>query len=44
MVSDENVINNKVVELIEIYNFYFSHFFIRESGSNIVHKIYISLL
>ena len=36
--------NNKVVELIMIYNIYFGHFFIRESGSNIVHKIYISLL
>ena len=44
MVLAEKVINNKVVELIKIYNFYFGHFFIRENDSNIVHKIYISLL
>jgi hypothetical protein len=36
--------NIKVVELIKSYNFYFDHFFIRQSSSNIVHKIYISLL
>ena len=29
MISNENVINNKVVEIIKIYNFYFGHFFIR---------------
>jgi hypothetical protein len=29
MISNEKVINNKVVEIIEIYNFYFSHFSIR---------------
>jgi hypothetical protein len=34
--------NIKVVELIKIYYFYFSHFFIRQNDSNIVHKIYIS--
>ena len=44
MILAEKVINNKVVELIKLYNFYFGHFFIRESGSNIVHKIYLSLL
>ena len=44
MVSAEKVSNNKVIELIKIYNFYFGHFFIRESGSNTVHKIYISLI
>ena len=44
MVSAGKVINNKVVEHIKIYNFYFGHFFIRESGRNIVHKIFVSLL
>jgi hypothetical protein len=44
MISVEKVINIKVVELIKIYNFYFGHFFIRQSGNNIIHKIYISLL
>jgi len=34
--------NIKVVELIKIYNFYFGHLFIRQSG--IVHKFYISLI
>ena len=29
MISNENVINNKVVEIIKIYNIYFGHFFIR---------------
>jgi hypothetical protein len=33
MISIEEVINIKVVELIKIYNFYFGHFFIRRSGS-----------
>ena len=28
--------NIKVVELIKIYNFYFGHLFIRQSGSNFV--------
>jgi hypothetical protein len=36
--------NIKVVELIEIYNFYFDDLFTRHSASNIVHKIYVSLL
>ena len=44
MILAEKVMNIKVVELIKIYNFYFDHFFIRQSGSNIVHKIYISLI
>jgi hypothetical protein len=44
MISTEKVMNIKVVELIEIYNFYVSHFFIRQSNSNIVHKFNISLL
>jgi hypothetical protein len=44
MISAEKVISNKVVELIKIYHFYFGHFFIGESSSNIIHKIYISLL
>jgi hypothetical protein len=43
MISAEKVMNIKVVELIKIYNFYFDHFFIQQSGSNIAHKIYISL-
>ena len=29
MISNENVINNKVVEIIKIYNFYFDHFFVQ---------------
>ena len=29
MISNKNIINNKVVEIIKIYNFYFGHFFIR---------------
>ena len=29
MISNKKVINNKVVELIEIYNFYFGHVSIR---------------
>jgi hypothetical protein len=33
MISAEKVTNNKVVELIKIYNFYFGHFFIRQSDS-----------
>jgi hypothetical protein len=44
MISAEKVMNIKVVELIKIYNFYFDHLFIRQSDSNIVHKIYLSLL
>jgi hypothetical protein len=45
MISAEKVIANKIVELIKIYNFYFGHFFIWESGSNIVHKnLHISLI
>ena len=44
MILAEKVINNKVVELIKIYNFYFGHLFIRQSGRNIVHKFYISLI
>ena len=43
LISSEKVMNMKVVELIKIYNFYFGYFFIRQSDSNIVHKIYISL-
>jgi hypothetical protein len=33
MISAEEVMNIKVVELFKIYNFYFGHFFIRQSGS-----------
>jgi hypothetical protein len=29
MISNENDVNNKVVELIDIYNFGFDHFSIR---------------
>jgi hypothetical protein len=36
--------NNKVLQLIEIYNFYIDHFFILQSGNNIVHKCYTSLI
>ena len=42
MISAKKLMNIKVVELIKIYNFYFGHLFIRDCGSNIVHKIYIS--
>ena len=42
MNSYEKVMNVKVVQLIKKYNFYFGHFFIWVSDSNIVHKIYIS--
>jgi hypothetical protein len=34
--------NIKVKELIKIYNFYIGYFFIWQSGTNIVYKIYIS--
>ena len=44
MISAEKIINIKVVELINIYSFYFGHLFIQQSDSNIVNKIYISLL
>jgi hypothetical protein len=37
MISVEKVMNIKVVEIIKIYNFYFGHFFIRQSDNNIVH-------
>jgi hypothetical protein len=30
----------KVEQLIKVYNFYIGHFFIRQSGNNIVHKYY----
>jgi hypothetical protein len=43
MISPEKIMNLKVIELIKIYNFYSGHFFIRQSGSKIVHKIYISI-
>jgi hypothetical protein len=29
MISAEKVINNKFVQVFEIYNFYFAHLFIR---------------
>jgi hypothetical protein len=41
MISAEKVINNKAVELIKMYNFYFDHFFIWQSDINIVHNFYI---
>ena len=44
MTSAEKIINNKVVELIKIYNFYFSHLFIRHSDSNIIYESHTSLL
>ena len=31
MISAKKIMNIKVVELIKIYNFYFGHFFIRQS-------------
>ena len=39
MISAEKFMNIKFVDLIKIYNFYFAHCFIRQSGSNIVHKL-----
>jgi hypothetical protein len=44
MISAAKVVNIQVVRLIKIYNFYFDHLFVRQIDSNIVHKIYISLL
>jgi hypothetical protein len=44
MISNEKVVNYKVSKLIKIYNFYFDHLFIRDYGSSIVYKSYISLL
>jgi hypothetical protein len=44
MISAEKVMNTKVEQLIKIYNFYIGHFFIRQSGNNIVHKCYMSLV
>ena len=44
MISNEKVFHNKIVELIEIYNFYFGYFFVWQSDSNIVHKFHKSLL
>jgi len=35
MISKEKDINNKVVELIEIYNFYFGHFFKKKVWLNL---------
>jgi len=39
MISAEKFINIKVVELIKIYNFYFDHCFVPQSGSKIVYKL-----
>jgi len=44
MISCEKVINKKVIEVIKTYNYYFVHFSIRQSDTNIVHKFYISLV
>ena len=44
MISNGNMVNNKVDPLIRIYNFYFVHFFIRQSDSTNVYKIDISVL
>ena len=33
MISAEEVMNIKVIELIKIYNYYFDYFFIQQSGS-----------
>ena len=44
MISNGNMVNNKVDPLIKIYNFYFGYFFIRQSDSYIIHKNHISLI
>jgi len=44
MILAGKVMNIKVIELIKIYNFYFSHLFVWDCCGNIIHKIYISLL
>jgi hypothetical protein len=44
MVLTRKVMNIKVEQLIKVYNFYIGHFFIRQSGNNIVHKYYTSLI
>ena len=43
MIPAEKVINNKVVQLIDIYNFYFDYFFIQQSGSIHCSQIHKSL-
>ena len=42
MNSSGKFINIKVVELIKMYNFYFDHFFVRQSDSVHCSQIYIS--
>ena len=44
MISDENIMNTEVVELIKIYNFYFGYFFIWQSISKYCSQIDISLI
>ena len=44
MISAEKVINIKVIELINIYNFYFGYFFIWQSVSKHCSQIHRSLI
>ena len=44
MISAKKVMKIKVAELIKIYNFYFGHFFIRQSVSKHYSQIDISLI
>ena len=41
MISAKKITNIKVEQLIKTYIFCIGHLFIRESGSNLVHKFYI---
>jgi hypothetical protein len=44
MIFAEKVMNIKVIEPIQIYNFYFGYFFIWQSGSKHSSQIYVSLV
>ena len=41
MILAKKITNIKVEQLIKTYIFCIGHLFIRESGSNLVHKFYI---
>ena len=43
IISAEKVMNIKVIELVKMYNFYFGHFFIRQSGSKHCSQIHKTL-
>ena len=41
MILNEKVANNKVVEIVKIYNFYFSHFSIQHHSNKVVVYMFI---